>query len=144
MTDTIQILGTTLFALAVLHTFSIKVFQRLALKFPEGSVQENLFHLLGEVEIVFGLWAGLLVAGIALLSSGQEAIQYVEGANFTEPVFVFAIMSVAATRPDARLCQWVDWQNRALWYLCRATGRSILLLSSPDPFWAASSPNLPP
>ena len=99
MTDTIQILGTTLFALAVLHTFSIKVFQHLALKFPEGSVQENLFHLLGEVEIVFGLWAGLLVAGIALLSSGQEAIQYVEGANFTEPVFVFAIMSVAATRP---------------------------------------------
>ena len=99
MSDTIQILGTTLFALAVLHTFSIKVFQHLALKFPEGSVQENLFHLLGEVEIVFGLWAGLLVAGIALLSSGQEAIQYVEGANFTEPVFVFAIMSVAATRP---------------------------------------------
>jgi Putative Na+/H+ antiporter len=99
LSDTIQILGTTLFALAVLHTFSIKVFQHLALKFPEGSVQENLFHLLGEVEIVFGLWAGLLVAGIALLSSGQQAIQYVEGANFTEPVFVFAIMSVAATRP---------------------------------------------
>lgn len=92
-------MATVLFALAVLHTFSIKVFQHLALKFPEGSVQENLFHLLGEVEIVFGLWAGVLVAGIALLSSGQEAIQYVEGANFTEPIFVFAIMSVAATRP---------------------------------------------
>ncbi len=75
------------------------MFQRLALKFPEGSVQENLFHLLGEVEIVFGLWAGFLVAGIALLASGQEAIQYVEGSNFTEPIFVFAIMSVAATRP---------------------------------------------
>ena len=99
LTDTIQILGTTLFALAVLHTFSIKVFQHMALKFPEGSVQENLFHLLGEVEIVFGLWAGFLVAGIALLASGQEAIQYVESANFTEPLFVFAIMSVAATRP---------------------------------------------
>jgi hypothetical protein len=88
-----------LFALAVLHTFSIKVFQRLALKFPEGSVQENLLHLLGEVEIVFGLWAAFLVAGIALLASGQEAIQYVESRNFTEPIFVFAIMSVAATRP---------------------------------------------
>ncbi|MCI0423763.1 MAG: hypothetical protein L0387_28175 [Acidobacteria bacterium] len=71
MTDTIQILGTTLFALAVLHTFSIKVFQHLALKFPEGSVQENLFHLLGEVEIVFGLWTAFLVAGIALLASGH-------------------------------------------------------------------------
>lgn len=99
LTDAIQILGTTLFALAVLHTFSIKVFQHMALKFPEGSVQENLFHLLGEVEIVFGLWAGFLVAGIALLASGQEAIQYVESRNFTEPIFVFAIMSVAATRP---------------------------------------------
>src|SRR5262245_56715133 len=97
--DAIQILGTVLFVLAVLHTFSIKTFQRLALKFPEGSVPENLFHLLGEVEIVFGLWAGLLVAGIAFLAGGKEAIDYVESANFTEPIFVFAIMSVAATRP---------------------------------------------
>jgi hypothetical protein len=97
--NTIQILAAILFALAVAHTFSIKVFQRLALKFPEGSVQENLFHLLGEVEIVFGLWAALLVAGIAVLATGQEAIEYVESRNFTEPIFVFAIMSVAATRP---------------------------------------------
>lgn len=96
---TIQVLGTILFALAVIHTFSIKVFQHLALKFPEGSAPENLFHLLGEVEIVFGLWAGVLVAGIAFLAGGQDAIQYVEGADFTEPIFVFAIMSVAATRP---------------------------------------------
>jgi len=99
LNDTIQILAATLFALAVLHTFSIKAFQHLALKFPEGSVQENLLHLLGEVEIVFGLWAGFLVAGIALLASGQDAIQYVESRNFAEPIFVFAIMSVAATRP---------------------------------------------
>jgi putative Na+/H+ antiporter len=99
LAHTIQILGAILFALAVAHTFSIKVFQHLALKFPEGSVQENLFHLLGEVEIVFGLWAAFLVAGIALLASGQDAIQYVESRNFGEPVFVFAIMSVAATRP---------------------------------------------
>lgn len=97
--DTLQILAAILFALAVVHTFSIKLFQGMALKFPEGSVQENLFHLLGEVEIVFGLWAAFLVAGIALLASGQEAIQYVESRNFTEPIFVFAIMSVAATRP---------------------------------------------
>ncbi len=83
----------------MLHTFSIKVFQHLALKFPEGSMQENVFHLLGEVEIVFGLWAGFLVASIAVLASGQEAVHYVESANFTEPIFVFAIMSVAATRP---------------------------------------------
>lgn len=88
-----------LFAVAVLHTFSIKIFHHLALRFPEGSVQENLLHLLGEVEIVFGLWAGVLVASIGILNGGEEAVRFVEGANFTEPAFVFAIMSVAATRP---------------------------------------------
>ena len=88
-----------LFAVAVLHTFSIKIFHHFALKFPQGSVQENLLHLLSEVEIVFGLWAGVLVASIGILNGGEEAARFVEGANFTEPAFVFAIMSVAATRP---------------------------------------------
>jgi hypothetical protein len=101
MTDpsVIEILGTSLFVLAVLHTFSIKFFQHLALRFPEGSVQENLLHLLGEVEIVFGFWAGALVVGIGILHGGAEAVQFVEGTNFKEPAFVFAIMAMAATRP---------------------------------------------
>ena len=99
----IEILGAVLFAVAVLHTFSITMFQHLALKFPEGSVWENLFHLLGEVEIVFGLWAGVLVACMGLLLGGKEAIYFVERANFTEPVFVFAIMAVAATLPIIEL-----------------------------------------
>jgi hypothetical protein len=97
--DTIEIIGTVLFATAVLHTFSIKIFQHIALKFPSGSAQENLFHLLGEVEIIFGLWAGVLMLCMTALVGAQPAIDYVESVNFTEPVFVFAIMSVAATRP---------------------------------------------
>ena len=83
----------------MLHTFSIKIFHHLALKFPPGSVQENLLHLLGEVEIVFGMWAGVLVASIGILKGGEAAIHFVDDANFTEPAFVFAIMTVAATRP---------------------------------------------
>jgi hypothetical protein len=55
--------------------------------------------LLGEVEIVFGFWAGVLVLGITILKSGKEAIGYVDGVNFTEAVFVFVVMSVAGTRP---------------------------------------------
>jgi putative Na+/H+ antiporter len=134
LTDTIQILAAILFALAVLHTFSIKVFQRLALKFPEGSVQENLFHLLGEVEIVFGLWAAFLVGGIALLASSQEAIQYVESRNFTEPIFVFAIMSVAATRPVldfanaliGRIARVVPLAGEAAFYLAALVAGPLL------------------
>lgn len=105
MTDpsAIEILGTLLFVLAVLHTFSIKFFRHLALRFPEGSVQENLLHLLGEVEIVFGFWAGALVVGIGILHGGAEAVQFVQGTNFKEPAFVFAIMAMAATRPILEL-----------------------------------------
>lgn len=94
-----ELLGTIFFALALVHTFSIKFFQTQALKFSEGSVGENLFHLLGEVEVVFGLWAGVLVAVLAVETGSSQAIHYVESQNFTEPLFVFVIMSMAATRP---------------------------------------------
>jgi len=100
---TAELLGTGFFALALVHTFSIKYFQNCALKYPEGSVQENLFHLLGEVEVVFGLWAGILVAALAVESGLGDTIQYVESQNFTEPIFVFVIMSMAATRPILNL-----------------------------------------
>ena len=95
----IEILAAALFLLAVLHTFFIKNLRDRSLKYPEGTLSHNLFHLLGEVEIVFGLWAGVLVVGIAILKNGKEAIHYVDGLNFTEAVFVFVVMSVAGTRP---------------------------------------------
>lgn len=94
-----EILATILFGLAVLHTFVVKRFERWALRYPEGSVGGNALHLLGEVEVVFGLWAAFLLLGIALLEGAERAIGYAEGLHFTEPVFVFAIMTIAATRP---------------------------------------------
>ncbi len=99
MPGSLEIAATVFFALAVLHTFAVKRLQHIALRFPEGSIGENFFHLIGEVEIVFGLWAGALVAVIAALQGGKEAVHYVESLNFTEPAFVFVIMTVAATRP---------------------------------------------
>lgn len=97
--STIQLAASILFALAVLHTFLTSRFQHFARRFPEGSIGENFFHLLGEVEVVFGLWAGVLVLVFMILLGHKEAIEYAEGLNFTEPLFVFAIMTVAATRP---------------------------------------------
>ena len=94
-----EILATILFTLAVLHTFLIKNFHHLAMRSRPGSVRANILHLLGEIEIVFGTWAGLLIAAEFLFNGKAQAIQYLEGLNFTEPVFVFAIMTVAATRP---------------------------------------------
>lgn len=95
----IEIFATLFFGLAILHTFLVKKFQHLALRFPEGSPGENLLHLLGEVEIVFGLWAAIFLTYFSFSKGHQEAIVYLQGRNFTEPVFVFVIMTVCSSKP---------------------------------------------
>lgn len=100
-----EVFATVLFGLAVLHTFTVKRFQHWAHRYQEGSVGENLFHFLGEVEVVFGLWAAALCAGIATFESPHAAIEYIESRNYTEPLFVFAIMTMAATRPILALAE---------------------------------------
>ncbi|MBK8092286.1 MAG: putative Na+/H+ antiporter [Verrucomicrobiaceae bacterium] len=102
----IEILASSLFALAVVHTFSVKRFAKWAHRFPKGSIQENVLHFLAETEVVFGLWAAALFAGIAVLKgSVNEAVHHIESLNFTEPKFVLVVMVVAATRPVVRLAE---------------------------------------
>lgn len=92
----IQYVAAAIFGIAVLHTFSTKFFISLAHKSQHHA---GLWHLLGEVEVVFGFWAFVLVAVMALLLNQKDAIHYLEAQNFTEPLFVFAILVVAGTRP---------------------------------------------
>lgn len=101
--STIEIIATVLFALAVIHTFFVKRFEHASHQYPEGSVRANFFHLLGEVEAVFGIWAGLLVVAWMALKGVKAPVHYLESLNFTEPVFVFVIMAIAATRPVIHL-----------------------------------------
>ena len=93
---TLQLLAAALFAVALVHTFATGFFERLAHRQPAHA---GLWHLLGEVEVVFGFWALVLVLAMAGLDGGGAAVQYLESRNFTEPLFVFAIMVVAGTRP---------------------------------------------
>jgi hypothetical protein len=91
-----QLVGAVLFGLALIHTFAAKSFDVLAQRHPRHA---GLFHLLGEVEVVFGFWAFVLVVAMALLSGGKAAIDYAESRQYTEPLFVFVVMVVAASRP---------------------------------------------
>lgn len=95
----VQYAATVLFVVAILHTFLVKKFAEISHRYPEGSMGENFFHLLAEIEVVFGFWAGVFVVFLAVTLSPQGAIEYVESRNYTEPVFVFVIMAVCATRP---------------------------------------------
>lgn len=92
----IEDVAAAFFSLALGHTFSTQFFERLA---HNHSRHAGLFHLLGEVEVVFGFWAVLLIATMAFLVGGSQAIDYAESRQYTEPLFVFVIMVVAASRP---------------------------------------------
>lgn len=96
MASTIQLIGAALFAVAILHTFATKFFEHLAYTHPRHA---GVWHLLGEVEVVFGFWALVLVVAMFAIDGTQAATQYIDSRNFTEPMFVFAIMVIAGTRP---------------------------------------------
>ena len=112
---TIQLIGTILFALAVMHTFLVSKFEHMAHKYPEGSVGENVFHFLGEVEAVFGMWAAVFVVfysainGFTVYDENHHliggAVHFLESLNFTEPAFVFVIMCMAGTKPVIELAR---------------------------------------
>ena len=96
----LELIGAALFALAVLHTFSTRYFEHLA---HTRTAHAGVWHLLGEVEAVFGFWAIVLVLFMALAYGWGPSSQYLDGLQFTEPMFVFVIMVIAASRPVMQL-----------------------------------------
>jgi hypothetical protein len=100
--QTIQLVGAILFGLALLHTFAAKSFEVLSHRHPRHA---GLLHLLGEVEVVFGFWAFILIIAMAFLNGGESAIAYAESRQYTEPLFVFTVMVVAASRPVLDIMQ---------------------------------------
>lgn len=92
----IQTVGAIIFCFALVHTFAAKFFEELAHKTPRHA---GLFHLLGEVEVVFGFWAFILIVAMAVISGSDAAVAYAESRQYTEPLFVFVVMVVAASKP---------------------------------------------
>jgi hypothetical protein len=70
------------------------------------SFKAEIFHFLGEVEAVFGLWVLPLLIVMSLQKGWSVTKHYVEtGVNFTEPMFVVIIMAIAASRPVLQLAE---------------------------------------
>ena len=124
-----NLIATILFFLAILHTFlapkfmhlshSIELRHRqrlagqansgtLATKRPEVSFPAQLFHFLGEIEAIFGIWVVPLLIALTLAKGWPTARDYVgHGLNFTEPLFVVVIMTIAASRPILKFSEQV-------------------------------------
>jgi hypothetical protein len=138
--DPFNVIATSIFVLAILHTFAAGWFaawshrvqhrydeQRQSEgKAPSPSVAAELLHFLGEVEVVFGLWAVVLAIAITVYRGWDVTRHYFDGGvNFTEPMFVVVIMALAASRPIVQLSE------RALRRIAQLGG------STPMAWWLA-------
>jgi hypothetical protein len=103
----LEVTAAALFAVAVLHTFSTRYFEHLA---HTRTAHAGVWHLLGEVEAVFGFWAIVLVLFMALAYGWGASSEYLDGLHFTEPMFVFVIMVIAASRPVMQVAEDVVHQ----------------------------------
>jgi hypothetical protein len=92
----VQLAAAVLFAAALIHTFATRYFEGLARR---GAAHAGLWHLLAEVEVVFGFWAAVLMLTLFACTGRAGAVSYLESRDFTQPMFVFAVMVIACTRP---------------------------------------------
>jgi hypothetical protein len=126
--DPFNVAASVIFLLAILHTFAASTFTKLSHKIehkheeelkrrgvrdalhPDGvaevSFSATLLHYLGEVEAVFGTWAIALAGAAIYYHSWNDFILYIaKDRVFTEPLFVFVIMAIAASRPVLRISE---------------------------------------
>ncbi|MEY2777815.1 MAG: hypothetical protein RLY30_1913 [Pseudomonadota bacterium] len=129
LSHTTEWVAAGIFTLAVLHTFSTTLFERLAHRYP---AHHGVFHLLGEVETVFGFWSMVLFAWLVTSEGLGQAVAYVDSRNYTEPLFVFVIMVIAASRPIMALAQsMVESVARLLPFNQAAAGYWVILFLVP-------------
>jgi len=121
-----ELIGAMLFGLAVLHTFSTRYFEHLA---HTQTAHAGLWHLLGEVEIVFGFWALVLLAFMGAIVDWHAISHYLDETRFVEPMFVMVIMVIAASRPILQLVSDTTEKMGVALPLQAATARYFLALS---------------
>ena len=121
-----NLVATLIFLCAIIHTFLTSKFLAIGHKWEhdhekkkkQGLVDKHsvhqgaeLFHFLGEVEAVFGIWAIALAGSIFFFYDWKTLVGYISHrVNFTEPLFVVVIMTLASTRPILKLSETIMWK----------------------------------
>ncbi len=117
-----NLFATLIFLAAIIHTFLSSKFLYFAHKWKaehqkkieageeserSTHLMSEIFHFLGEVEVVFGLWAVVLLVAVTLFYDWPTFVNYVGHVNYTEPMFVVVIMTLASSRPILQLSEKV-------------------------------------
>jgi len=124
-----------IFVLAIFHTLSANRITTYAQKLDRNYKAElkrlgkdpkedvsflaEITTFLGEVEVIFALW----IIPLFLLTAGfydwNTALEYLDSRDFTEPLFVVVIMSLAGTKPI------VEISERFISFLSKLVGGTI-------------------
>ena len=159
-----NVIATAIFFLAIIHTFLAPRFMKIAHHWrheheemlrqqgglPEPmrragvrdvSVKAEIMHFFGEVEAIVGIWVVPLLIAIALSRGWLAAEQYLShSVNFTEPMFVVVVMTIASTRPVLRFAEWfmslaasLGGRSAAAWWLSILTIGPLLGAFIPEP-----------
>lgn len=118
--------STLIFLGAIVHTFFTPFFSRLAAKKTKAhqkkitagkapvhstSFGAGLASSLGEIEVVFGVWALFLSAAVVWSKNWESLIEYLsDEVGYVEPVFVGVVMFIASTRPVLKLAEIFLWK----------------------------------
>ncbi|MGD8257062.1 MAG: putative Na+/H+ antiporter [Desulfobacterales bacterium] len=121
-----NLVGTLIFFCAIVHTFLTGRFMAISHKWgyehenkiKKGLVDKKsvhhgaeLFHFLGEVEVVFGLWVIALLGATFFFYDWGTVVNYIAyKVNFVEAEFVVVIMTLASTRPILKSAESIMWK----------------------------------
>jgi hypothetical protein len=127
--DPFNLLATALFLGAIIHTFLASRFMAIAHRHQheleilgEANGDEEayeaherlrdrlhfraqLFHFMGEIEAVFGIWVVPLGIALAIFKGWSVMVDYIAHTSYAEPVFVVVVMAIASSRPVLALAE---------------------------------------
>jgi Putative Na+/H+ antiporter len=152
-----NLVATGIFLLAIIHTFLASKFLSVAHHYEHrfdalekdeeraGAVSKvarqrdrlrfkaTIFHFLGEVEAVFGIWAIPLGIAIFAFKGWETMVHYFDGVEYTEAIFVFVIMAIASSKPILRFAESclsvfaaIGGKTPAAWWLSILTAGPLL------------------
>ena len=129
-----NLVASGIFLIAIIHSLMTGYFHRWAHHFEEeysrlqqkglrsqnsNSMAASICHILGEVEVVFGIWVVVLGFAMALSYDWQTFVSYVNSLSYHDPLFIIVIMTIAASRPVIKLCELI------LWHVVKLVGDSL-------------------
>jgi len=78
---------------------------------PESySLRAGIFHFLGEVEAIFGIWTIALALVITLFYDWETFVDYVGHLDYNEPMYTVVIMTIASSRPVLKFVELLLWR----------------------------------